>query len=177
MKSFGLNNYSVGLTNNLHKLALSLFSWKEKGHLEFPTNMDHCLREEHTDFLQSKEKTKNQIINLSCFKQGLKLIILMKRFLQVLLKVLKHRKQTFRSTWKIQTSHTSTSGTISAMLIHQGRIAAPGRERRLGLRQTSGSLMIILDRSSEWAMTPFLGDLQKRWAGTRKSIGNLCTIF
>lgn len=93
MKSFGLNNYSVGLTNNLHKLALSLFSWKEKGHLEFPTNMDHCLREEHTDFLQSKEKTKNQIINLSCFKQGLKLIILMKRFLQVLLKVLKHSKQ------------------------------------------------------------------------------------
>lgn len=62
------------------------------------------------------------------------------------------------------------------MLIHQARIAAPGRERRLGLRQTSGSLMIILDRSSEWAMTPFLGDLQKRWAGTRKSSGNLCTI-
>lgn len=58
MKSFGLNNYSLGLTNNLHKLALSLFSWKEKGHLEFPTNMDHCLREEHTDFLQSKNKTK-----------------------------------------------------------------------------------------------------------------------
>lgn len=80
MKSFGLNNYSVGLTNNLHKLALSLVSWKEKGHLEFPTNMDHCLREEHTDFLQSKEKTKNQMRNLSCFKQGSKLIILMKRF-------------------------------------------------------------------------------------------------
>lgn len=93
MKSFGLNNYSVGLINNLHKLALNLFSWTEKEHLEFPTNMDHCLREEHTDFLQSKKNTKNQIRNLTCVKYRSKSIILTKPFLQVPLKSVKTLKQ------------------------------------------------------------------------------------